>query len=341
MIESMLISLILTLIIELLISVLIGVRKKNDYIAIIATNILTNPVVVFIANVVNTFYSKFLYWTVVAILELIVFLVEGIIYKKILIYKKISGFKVSFICNVISFSVGLIIFFFINNYTGIKVEAASAFYPLAKEILESKNENYNLTMKSTNDVYEDIVKGNIDIAIATGPLEEQEKMIKESNVELKFKAISWEPLAIIVNKESNINNLTIDEIKTIYNSNNLKWNTYQLEENNGSQTCFQSIVKNNTLGNNHYEINTMPKIIDEIANDKDGIGYTFYSYYSKMHKNNNVKIIDVNGKSILDKDYPLQFEVYLIYRDNSGGKIYDLVKSIELNYEMKQPSIAY
>ena len=278
MIESMLISLILTLIIELLISVLIGVRKKNDYIAIIATNILTNPVVVFIANVVNTFYSKFLYWTVVAILELIVFLVEGIIYKKILIYKKISGFKVSFICNVISFSVGLIIFFFINNYTGIKVEAASAFYPMAKEILESKNENYNLT---------------------------------------------------------------IDEIKTIYNSNNLKWNTYQLEENNGSQTCFQSIVKNNTLGNNHYEINTMPKIIDEIANDKDGIGYTFYSYYSKMHKNNNVKIIDVNGKSILDKDYPLQFEVYLIYRDNSGGKIYDLVKSIELNYEKNQPSIVY
>lgn len=88
--------------------------------------------------------------------------------------------------------------------------------------------------------------------------------------------------------------------------------------------------KKNELGKNHYEINTMPKIIDEVASDKKGIGYAFYSYYSKMHINDNVKTINVNDKDIKDKDYPLLFEVYLIYRtDNNNENIFKILDWLE------------
>ena len=74
----------------------------------------------------------------------------------------------------------------------------------------------------------------------------------------------------------------------------------------------------------------MPKIIDKIALDKKGIGYAFYSYYSKMHINNNTKIINVNGKDINDNDYPLLFEVYLIYRtDNNNENIFKILDWLE------------
>ena len=43
----------------------------------------------------------------------------------------------------------------------------------------------------------------------------------------------------------------------------------------------------------------------------------FKTIYSKMHTNNNAKIINVNNKDIKDKDYPLLFEVYLIYRTDN------------------------
>lgn len=187
-----------------------------------------------------------------------------------------------------------------------------------------------LQLVSTSQVFKDIISGKADIIIATEPSEEQKEMIKKSNVDLKYKTIYLEPLAILINKSNSIDNLDIDQIQEFYFDSNSSWNTYQLEKNNGSQTCFESIVKNNSLSKNHYEIKTMPKIIDKIAEDKKGIGYSFYSYYSKMYKNNDAKIISVNNKNIDEKDYPLLFEVYLIYReDNTNENISKIVDWLE------------
>ena len=80
MIKSLIISLILTIIIELLISLVMGIRKKNDIITIIVVNILTNPIVVFIANLLNNYKNVLLYWSIVIIMEFIVIFIEGKIY---------------------------------------------------------------------------------------------------------------------------------------------------------------------------------------------------------------------------------------------------------------------
>lgn len=54
------------------------------------------------------------------------------------------------------------------------------------------------------------------------------------------------------------------------------------------------------------------------------------TYYSKMHINNDTKIISVNNKEINEKDYPLLFEVYLIYRvDNTNENISKIVNWLE------------
>lgn len=114
MIKSLISSLILTILIEMLISILIGVRKRNDIITIIAVNTLTNPIVVFVANIINGFQNSFLYWTII-IIEIIVVFIEGKIYEKLLSFKKIPGFKISFINNTISFIIGIIIVIIVNN----------------------------------------------------------------------------------------------------------------------------------------------------------------------------------------------------------------------------------
>lgn len=330
MIKSLVISLILTISIELLISLLIGIRKRNDIISIIVVNILTNPIVVFIANILNNLRISLLYWGIIIILELIVVFVEGKVFKKILNFKKISGYKLSLINNIISFIIGAIIAISLNINVNFTIEVSSAFYPMSQEMLSLQDFKYNVKMKSTNEVYEDLINGNVDIIIATKPSDQQDKKIKKSNIELKFKTIYKEPLVILLNKDNSIDNLSIEEIQDIYYNKLDNWNTYQLEKNNGSQTCFESLVKNNVICKNHYEINTMPKIIDRVGLDKNGIGYAFYSYYSKMHSNKNVKLININNTSVNSEEYPLLFEVYLIYRtDNSNNNIQKLVNWIE------------
>lgn len=49
-----------------------------------------------------------------------------------------------------------------------------------------------------------------------------------------------------------------------------------------------------------------------------------------MHTSNNAKIIKVNNKAIKDIDYPLLFEVYLIYRtDNNNENISKIANWLE------------
>lgn len=218
-----------------------------------------------------------------------------------------------------------------------KIEAASAFYPFTANLVQNiySKESYSkdlFNIVSTNEAFYDVINGKTDIAIVTGPSDEQKELINNSNKELIFELIYEEPLVVFVNRDNKINNLNIEQIQDIYNNNSLSWNTYQLEENNGSQTCFESIVKDNIIMNNHYEIKTMPEIIDEVAKNKNGIGYAFGSYYTKMHINNNTKLINVNNKGPNQTDYPLLFPVYMVYKiDNNNINIQKIAKWLQTN----------
>ena len=109
MILSLLISLFLTIIIELTVSFIIGIRDKDDIKVVILVNICTNPIVVYIANCLMLFTNDFIYNIGVAILEMLVVMVEFVLYKKYLKFDKVSPFAISLINNVISFSIGVII----------------------------------------------------------------------------------------------------------------------------------------------------------------------------------------------------------------------------------------
>lgn len=98
----------MTLLIELCTSIVIGVRKK-DLIVVIITNVLTNPMLVFIANICQTFLSIQVYWIILILMEVLVVFIEGYIYKKTIERKGINGYILSFINNLASFLIGFII----------------------------------------------------------------------------------------------------------------------------------------------------------------------------------------------------------------------------------------
>ena len=109
MIISLIVSLLLTIIIEISISFIIGIREKEDLKVVFWTNVLTNTVVVYIANCVKLLNNNVIYNIIVFIMEVLVIIVEFSIYKKFLDYKKKSPLLISSINNIISFSLGIII----------------------------------------------------------------------------------------------------------------------------------------------------------------------------------------------------------------------------------------
>lgn len=98
--------LLLTIIIELIIALILGVRDKKDIINVILVNVITNPIVVMSQILLYLRFGYKIEIIGVIILEILVVPVEGLIYKKVLDYKKINPILLSLILNVSSLLIG-------------------------------------------------------------------------------------------------------------------------------------------------------------------------------------------------------------------------------------------
>lgn len=101
--------LLLTIIIELIIALILGIRDKKDIINVILVNVITNPIVVMSQTLLYIKFGYNIEMIGIAILEVLVVLVEGLIYKKVLNYKKINPILLSLILNALSFLIGELI----------------------------------------------------------------------------------------------------------------------------------------------------------------------------------------------------------------------------------------
>ncbi len=109
MILSLIISLLLTILIELSISTFLGIKTRNDIRIVILVNICTNPIVVYIANILKLLNNNLLYILTVIVLEIIVVFVEFRLYNKSLKNYKKSKFILSLVNNISSYIIGILI----------------------------------------------------------------------------------------------------------------------------------------------------------------------------------------------------------------------------------------
>ena len=125
--EIMLRSLLFTIIIEILVALIIGIKNKKDIINILLVNLLTNPIVTSIPIVFNVYFGILSRNIVLYTLEILTFLIEGIIYFKTIKYRKINPFLISLILNLSSFFIGELL----NNYLVIILHLKFGINPLS------------------------------------------------------------------------------------------------------------------------------------------------------------------------------------------------------------------
>ena len=114
MVFILIFSLLLTLVIEVPIAILLGVKDKEDIKDIIIINCITNLSLNVIVYILYFFIdTNIVYYGLVPIFEVIIFIVEGILFKR-LKYKKINSYLLSLILNLTSYSIGLLISILMN-----------------------------------------------------------------------------------------------------------------------------------------------------------------------------------------------------------------------------------
>lgn len=101
--------LILTIVIELIVGLILSIRNKKDIFSIIIVNVITNPIVVLSQSILRIKTNYTIEVIGIIILEILVVLVEGLIYKKVLKYKELNPFIFSLLLNSSSFFIGELI----------------------------------------------------------------------------------------------------------------------------------------------------------------------------------------------------------------------------------------
>lgn len=100
--------LLLTILIEGVTALILGVRSKKDLLNTVLVNLITNPVVVFSVFTVGYFFGNRVRMPLEYAEEIAVVLIEGLIYNKVMDYRKINPFLLSLILNGASYACGFI-----------------------------------------------------------------------------------------------------------------------------------------------------------------------------------------------------------------------------------------
>lgn len=229
---------------------------------------------------------------------------------------------------------------------------AKAVYP--KDAIDDEVDigKYESVLKctTTNYAYRSIISGEADIIFAALPSAEQEQYAREMGVELEYTPIGKEAFVFFVNAENPIDNITVDEIKKIYSGQITDWKdlgidglgnikAFQRDEGSGSQSTLEKLMAGETLMTPPKEdvVSGMGGIIEKAAdykNYKNAIGYSFRFYSTEMVKNNQIKLLSINGVSptlenIENDTYPVASYFYAVTRKDADENTQKLLEWIQ------------
>lgn len=231
-----------------------------------------------------------------------------------------------------------------------KMDGATALYPVysafakavyPKEVIDKlliNDQTSPLFCSTTSKAYKRIVTGEADIIFVAGPSKEQEQFAKDNGVELIYTPIGKEAFVFFVNSKNPLNNITVEQIQSIYSGEITQWadlgvnrlgdiRAFQRDEGSGSQSALKKIMNGKELMEPPLEdrMGDMLSIIYETAdykNFKNAIGYSFRFYSTEMVKNDMIKLLSINGveptvENIENGTYPIASHFYAVTRSNA------------------------
>jgi phosphate transport system substrate-binding protein len=158
----------------------------------------------------------------------------------------------------------------------------------------------------------------------------------------------------ITHKDNPVNSLTAEQIRGIYSGKITNWKEvggsdcpitpFQRDENSGSQTTMEKQVMQGMamLKPEAAQVpGDMGDLVDSVAEYRNGagsIGYTFKYYIETLYKNENIKMLRVDGvapddTAIQSEAYPFWVYYYGVIRagdeKKTGGLFLDWVLSNE------------
>lgn len=210
-----------------------------------------------------------------------------------------------------------------------------------------------LKQSNTHMSFMNLIDDKVEMVIAARLISRDEKVYAEENgVTLIGKPIAKDALTFMVNPLNPVNNLSISQLQRIYTGEITNWkevggndeeiNPYVRNRNSGSQEKFETLVMDGLTIGDFPELQvglTMMSPYYQLEEDKQGIGYSPFYYYSVIVDNGSTRAIGINGvemtkENIISNTYPYTTEVYAavrsdIDRNSTAYKLFEFLTTAE------------
>jgi phosphate transport system substrate-binding protein len=227
-------------------------------------------------------------------------------------------------------------------------------YPVVKKETDefmrlNKESKINSSVKTTNELFADLMNGDIKTVLVDRDFNQQEKdYLAKYNIEIKKNKFARNGIGIIVNPSNPVTKLNFIELRKIFSGEIDDWKNLEGDNKDVYKGKIKPFIarKNSALhdyfkeriliGKEYYKsdviCSTSTQMLDEIKKDKNGIGFISMSWITKfadtldtMVKPLKIAPVDSNGVIgdyvglhqgyIANETYPLIFDAFEISRD--------------------------
>lgn len=240
------------------------------------------------------------------------------------------------------------------NTVQIQQKGSDTLLVLAQNWAEaymSKNKNVEIVVSGggSGTGISALINKQIDIADASRQMKEKEK---DAAAQAGVNPIEWkvalDGISIIVNKENDVNELSYEQLRGIYNGSIVNWSevggpdativTYGRQSTSGTYVYFnEEVLKEDDYRADMNQMAGNADIVEAVINDPSGIGYVGVAYAEA--RKNELKIVSVKLKAtstalqptvenIADGKYPISRYLYVYTDGIPKGAVRDYLKFI-------------
>ena len=247
-----------------------------------------------------------------------------------------------------------------------KIDGAAALFPVysafVNAVYPETTELYDgiFEYNNTPGGYQLLAEKQTDLFIGVYPSEEQIAYAEENNTTFKYTPIGTEAFVFFVHKDNPIENLTTEQIQSIYSGEITNWKdvggknekieAFQRNEGSGSQSMLKRFMGDKPIMEAPTELKNdlMSGIIERVSNYKNktnSIGFSFRYYVEGIIKNPDIKMVSVDGiaptaENIKNGTYPVVTPIYAVtYEENTNEntqKLLDWILSDEGQYIIEE-----
>ena len=200
-----------------------------------------------------------------------------------------------------------------------------------KEGFTEENKDVKVTYNPTGSSagIQAVSEGRCDIGLASRDLKDDEK------AELTGTVVAIDGIAIIVNKENGVKNLTLEQIAKIYKGEITNWKEVggadaQIacigrEAGSGTRDGFESITETEDACKYSQELTSTGDVIQTVANNPNAIGYASLASVKDTVKSVTVDGVEATTETIQSGEYKVQRNFVMVTK--TGAELSEAAKA--------------